>query len=62
MNINGRRNKNATKYLSPANVMGGISFRPFFIIINEVDQRKVTSSAENIAAVLDMDLVMIILP
>lgn len=44
------------KYRNPANVRGGISLRPSLIITNEVDHKKVTSSASRSAAVRDIDL------
>lgn len=46
---NGSRKINAIEYLNPANVKGGISARPIFIITNDVDQRKVTSRASKMA-------------
>ena len=45
----GKRQINAIVYRSPAKVNGGISASPIFIITNDVDQRKVTSSASRIA-------------
>jgi hypothetical protein len=44
---------NAIVYQSPANVTGGISERPIFIITNEVDHRKVTKSARKIALIFE---------
>ena len=49
MNANGSRQTKAIEYLNPANVNGGISASPNFIITNDVDQRKVTSRARRIA-------------
>lgn len=62
MNTNGKRNKNAIEYLRPAKVIGEISLNPFLIIMNDVDQRKVTNNASIIAAVLDNCFLILILP
>jgi len=43
----------AMKYRSPAKVIGGISDKPHLIITNDVDHRKVTSSASKIADSLE---------
>jgi hypothetical protein len=42
---NGRRIRNAMKYLAPAKTSGGISSRPIFIITKDDDHKNVTSSA-----------------
>jgi hypothetical protein len=42
---NGVKIIKAKKYRYPANVIGEISASPHFIMINEVDHRKVTRSA-----------------
>jgi len=49
LNAKGSKHKKARLYLSPAYVNGGISANPHFIKMNEVDHRKVTSSARKIA-------------
>lgn len=46
----------AIKYRKPAKVRGGISLSPSLIITNDVDQRKVTSSASKIAVVREIGL------
>ena len=48
VNANGRIQMSAIVYRNPANVNGGISSSPIFIITNDVDQRKVTSRASRI--------------
>ena len=43
--MKGKKHKNAKEYLNPANVIGGISINPHFIIIKEVDHKNVTNNA-----------------
>jgi hypothetical protein len=45
----GSKQTKASVYRNPANVNGGISAKPHFISMKEVDQRKVTRSARKIA-------------
>lgn len=51
---NGRREIKAIKYLNPAKVRGGISFRPSLIITNDVDHKKVTRRASKSAEVREI--------